>query len=662
MNDLSWAGQAARTARTSVLIAFAIIALVIGLFVFERVVVHDSNHQATNTVRKADQLAYYILLRDERLSQSAHISAVTGDTSWVDRYNTDLEQINDAIRQATALTKDSPTITARFDATTRSANDKLVAMERRAFVLIAQGNLPAARAVLNSESYADQKRRLTQGSNDLIAAMKADADAQVESLEQRTWLVLMATLVVSVTAAWLLWQKLNHYLKHSIAAFEAEQAEVSRLAMHDTLTGLPNRRHLYLQLTQAVARTQREQTGFALVLIDLDGFKPINDHHGHAVGDKVLIEVAKRLQAAVRAEETVARLGGDEFVVLLNSGHDHDEEPRRAARRLIAAISTPMQLAVGEVRVGASAGVAIFPTDSQNYEDLIRKADLALYRAKAEGRGESRFFQESMDQDVLNRAALEMDLRNAIAKDEVVPYFQPIIELESGQLHGFEVLARWPHPTRGMVMPAEFIPLAEESGQIGALMVSVGRAALAAAKDWDNQLTISVNIAPRQLKSDELVQTLLSLLKESGFPSHRLEVEITENALIDDVAQARKVLHTLKSHGIRLALDDFGTGYSSLASLSELPFDKIKIDRSFIQTMHINKNSETIVNAIIGLGKSMNLSITAEGIETRADADLLTKLGCHRGQGYLFSRAVPAQEALVMISQQRLKKSNIPVA
>ena len=408
-------------------------------------------------------------------------------------------------------------------------------------------------------------------------------------------------------------------IDRAIAA-AAALAPASAAARFDAATRVANDKLVAMEPEGRIARTAREQGSFALLVLDRDGFKPINDRHGHGAGDEVLTEVSQRLNAHVRKGDIAARLGGDEFVLVLKQSATSDA-PARGAAQLIAALSEPVMLPQGEVRVNASVGVAFYPGDAQKPDDLIRKADVALYRAKNGARGEVRFFQSSMDDDVHQRESLELDLRTAIAANPIKPNFQSLVDLEQSGLIGFEVLARWPHATRGMVPPTEFVPIAEDSGQIDALTVCVMRPALLAARGWDARLSIAINIAPQQLKIESLIERLLGVLRETGFPPERFEVEITENALIGGLDMARRTVLRLKSHGIRVALDDFGTGFSSLSHLSELPFDKIKIDRSFIHTMRDRHENATIVNAIIGLRRSLNLPTTTEGIETPADAE-----------------------------------------
>ncbi len=641
---------ATQTARRVVLAAFAATALLVGALAIERLVYQHASSAAVRDVKSAVSIAGDILLQDERLTMSANLAAASGDARWARRYDEHIPQIDKAIAAATALS--TPAAAQRFDHATRAANDLLVEMERAAIARVSAGDLAGAQAILNGPAYSEQKVVLATGSDAFMAELQTSVDAKLRSLTQRSWWLLAGLMVLALGAFAGLWRHLVVHLGDAETAFAEKQAEVTRLALHDPLTGLANRRYLHMQLDSAIERALRDKARFAVLVIDLDGFKPINDRHGHAAGDAVLMEIGRRLNAQVRKGEIVARLGGDEFVVVLSAEATGDA-PIRAAHRLIASLSEAIMLPQGEVRVSASVGVAFYPDDGAQTDDLIRKADVALYRAKNEARGDVRFFQQAMDEDVRDREALELDLRLAIAGGDIVPFFQPLIDLGSGELTGFEVLARWPHATRGLIPPVIFVPIAEDTGQIDALTVSVMRAALKAARYWAPNLSIAINIAPQQLKSESLIERLLAVLQETGFPPERFEIEITENALIGDLDQARRVVLGLKAHGIRVALDDFGTGYSSLSHLSELPFDKLKIDRSFIHTMHGRPESATIVNAIIGLGRSLNMPTTAEGIESVADAELLARLGCNVGQGFLYSRPVAAQDVPTLIAGLR---------
>jgi diguanylate cyclase (GGDEF)-like protein len=647
--DPSGITAATCTARRVVLAAFVATALLAVLLTAERLAFLGDSAKAFAEVQRAGQLADQILLEDERLTMSAHLASATGEWRWAVRYEKHLPQIDIAIAAATAMAP--PGAAERFDQATRVANDRLVELEREAFAHVQKGELARAQRLLNGEDYARHKAVLASGSDAFMAEVQQAADARRAALQRQSWWLLAAALFVAAAGFAWLWRHLGGHLDRAEAAFDAKQEEVRRLALHDPLTGLSNRRYLMMQLSGSLARARREGTQLAVLVLDLDGFKPINDRHGHAAGDAVLMAVAQRLNGHARRSEIVARLGGDEFVVVLDPC-EAGEAAVRAAQRLVTSLAEPIALAQGEVAVAACAGVAFFPADGDDVETLIRRADLAMYRAKAAGRGEVRFFQESMDHEVREREALQQELAHAIEAGQVVPYFQPLVDLPSGRLTGFEVLARWLHPERGEVPPARFVPVAEDGGLIDALTDCVVRGALAAARGWDPALTIAVNIAPQQLRDEALVDRLVGLVRETGFAPTRLEIEITESALIGDLELARRIVQAIKQHGIRVALDDFGTGYSSLSHLSELPFDKIKIDRSFVRTMHERRESASIVNAIVGLGRSLAVPTCAEGIESLADERFLAGLGCELGQGYLYARPMPQHEAAAFAARR----------
>ncbi len=652
--------QASITARRVVVLSFLATAVLVMALLAGRVVFLSQHAERTAHVVAAQGATDRIVLLDERLTMAAYLAATTGERRWIERYEQQIPLMDEALMQAQTLA--GPDRAGQFERDTRAANDRLVALERLAFEQAAAGNYAAGQAVLDSGAYAEDKRLLADASGRFFATLSAEALGRQRQTEQRAWWVFALLVLTAALAFAAFWRRLNARLQQSEETFLRSQAEVTRLAMFDGLTGLANRRSLQMQLDRALARGAREPAErFALLVLDLDHFKPVNDRYGHSAGDAVLSEIARRLKAEVRAGDLACRLGGDEFVLLLDRLED-EETPLRAAKRVIAALGEPIDLAGTPVQVGASVGIAVYPADGASSDDLLRRADMALYKAKAAGRGQCRFFQESMDREVHDRAQLELDLRDAIARGQVVPYFQPLVELASGQVTGFEVLARWQHPTRGLVPPAEFIPVAEDVGLIHSMTLSLLGQAVHEARSWGGQFTLAINIAPQQLKDETLGAALAAVLGMHGFPASRLEIEITENALIGDLAQARRVLQDLKQRGMRLALDDFGTGYSSLASLSELPFDKIKIDRSFVHSMHTRPQSETIVQAAVALGHSLNLMTTAEGIETPLDAAALMALGCGSGQGFLYARPVPGGEVPALLQRLHERRSDAPVA
>ncbi len=429
-------------------------------------------------------------------------------------------------------------------------------------------------------------------------------------------------------------------LRREITARRSAEAAAHSIARRDALTGLPNRRMLLETIGAARTGIGRH---CAIFLIDLDRFKPVNDIYGHAAGDAILCEVAERLRACLPRDAAAARLGGDEFAVVL-PGATSNDDLMRLALQLIHGISEPVSWLGTRVDVGATIGIALMPQDGSDAEMLLRAADIAMYRGKREGRGTYRFFEQAMDEELQARVSLECALRAAIQAGEIRPHYQPLVALPGQTLLGFEVLARWYHPTRGIIAPNVFIPIAEDTGLITELCYSLLRRACQDAKEWPAHLGLAINISPTQFKDRLLAPRLLAILRETGFQPKRLEVEITESALTNDLDSARATLTLLQSAGVSVALDDFGTGYSSLYHLRELRFDKIKIDQSFVQSLGDNQESAKIIGAILGLGRSLGIATTAEGIENTDNSDWLASMGCTTGQGFLFGAPVPASE------------------
>jgi len=420
----------------------------------------------------------------------------------------------------------------------------------------------------------------------------------------------------------------------------AAAKQAAKMSMLDALTELPNRRHLQQELHQRLTSLEvGPKKQFAVVAVDLDRFKAINDLYGHAAGDELLKGVASRLSEGAGINEFVARLGGDEFILILPFASDADLTEKLSA--LIARFEQPITLAEHQLVVGVALGVATAPADGAGPDDLMRHADMALYQAKGHGGRRFVFFQPEMEFCARERAVLERDLKIAVKNDEIIPYFQPIHDLRTGHVSCYEVLARWPHAERGLVPPNQFIPIATDAGLIGALTLNLLRRACLETKDWPGAPQIAINIAPIQLRDVALPQRLLKLLSECGFAPARVEIEVTEDALVSDIKTARAVLTSFKNLGMQLALDDFGTGYSSLQHLSELPFDTLKIDQSFVRSMNDSDNALMVVKTIVQLAKNLGLGLIAEGIETEHQALALGKLGCDRGQGFYLGRPLP---------------------
>ena len=384
------------------------------------------------------------------------------------------------------------------------------------------------------------------------------------------------------------------------------------------------------------------------MLIDLDRFKPVNDIHGHAAGNAVLCTIADRLLEIAPHGATVARLGGDEFALLLPVGMS-EIAVTSLAEQVTATVRRPIEWDQSEVQVDATIGIAFTSPELRDPDALLHAADRAMYQGKREGRGTHRFYHADMESALRERAQMETELRHAIANDEIRPYFQPIVSLPGQELVGFEVLARWRHPRRGEVGPDEFIRIAEETGMIGSLFYSVLRQACTDARNWPNDLILAVNVSPRQLPDPRLASSVHNILTQTRFPPGRLEIEVTESALINDVEAARIALASLQALGVRIALDDFGTGYSSLFHLREFKFNKLKIDRSYVTEAASGSDQARLVDAIIQLGSSLSLQTTAEGVENESSLGWLSDQGCTFGQGYLFGRPLPTKETEALI-------------
>jgi diguanylate cyclase (GGDEF)-like protein/PAS domain S-box-containing protein len=439
---------------------------------------------------------------------------------------------------------------------------------------------------------------------------------------------------------------------------ERKQAEarIAYLAQHDALTGLPNRTLFHAHLKEALDGLQRTSRPLAVHCIDLDHFKSVNDTLGHPVGDELLRAVAERLKRHLNETSLVARLGGDEFAVI-QTDVTHPDEASGLAAKLISAVSAPYNIQGHEVIVGASIGIALAPGDGNDCDALLRNADMALYRAKADGRGAAHFFEPEMDRRIQARRVLELDLRKAYANGEFELFYQPLINLAENRISGFEALLRWRHPKRGMVSPGEFVPLAEEIGLIVPLGEWVLRQACTEAARWPDDLHVAVNLSPVQFRNKSVVQAVMTALAYSRLEPRRLELEITESVLLADTEANLATLHKLREIGVRISMDDFGTGYSSLSYLRSFPFDKIKIDRSFVNDLTRRPDCMAIIHAVVGLGESLGISTTAEGVETREQLERLRAEGCTEAQGFLFSAPCPASEIgrLIEMSNPRAK-------
>ncbi len=447
---------------------------------------------------------------------------------------------------------------------------------------------------------------------------------------------LVTAFLLNIAIILLGWRRSKELAQTMQALSQAEQ-EAHRGAYVDCVTGLANRRALVAALETALG--QAPDRG-VLVLLDLDHFKKVNDLHGHSAGDELLSHVGRMLKQVVPDEAIVARLGGDEFAMLLPETAAGAAEGMTAD--ILGSLAKPIEVGGFHAHVSGSAGLACLAR-GLGAEDVLRRADIAMYSAKRAGRNTLLWFDADQEVQIKQRAILEEEIRRGIDADEFVPFYQPLINLDTGVTIGFEVLARWNSPHRGLLEPVDFIEICETSGLIAALSMNVMRKALVEAKEWPAELKIAVNVSPVQFRDPQLAERILKLLLETGFPPRRLELEITEGSLIEHPEQAITVVQSLKNSGITIALDDFGTGYASLTQLQSLPFDRIKIDKSFVSTIGDNEQSAAIVRTIASLGKMLCVPITAEGVETENVRLRLADAGCQDAQGWLFGKAVSAE-------------------
>jgi diguanylate cyclase (GGDEF)-like protein len=430
------------------------------------------------------------------------------------------------------------------------------------------------------------------------------------------------------------------YMRRTAATIAAGESRLRHLALHDPLCGLPNRNYFGERLEAIIQGVRDGAPQAAVLYIDLDHFKDVNDTLGHPVGDELIRNVTHRLSRALRGDDLVARLGGDEFAVLAPNAADNATVQAIAAR-ILAALCAPYSINGHSIVIGASIGIALIDRRTGGAPDIMRYADMALYRAKNEGRNRACTYDNAMDANLTDRKKLENDLRAAIENDRLHLVYQPVVNASGEIMMGAEALARWDHPERENVPPADFIPIAEHSGLIITLGEWVLRQACRDGKSWPN-LTIAVNVSPLQFRRGDFVDVVERVLSETGFPADRLELEITESTLIGNVDAAETAMLRLKALGVRLALDDFGTGYSSLLYLRRFPFDKLKIDNSFVRSIESAADAAAIVHAIVGLGRGLGMKVTAEGVETAEQQLFLRAAGVHSMQGFRFGKPMPA--------------------
>ncbi|MEM5580874.1 EAL domain-containing protein [Roseibium sp. AS2] len=442
----------------------------------------------------------------------------------------------------------------------------------------------------------------------------------------------------------------TRHLRKQLIERSSAHSEALSLAQHDPLTGLPNRRRL-LEAFSVLTGDVKAGSFRSVMMLDLDGFKPINDVYGHAFGDTLLHSFADRISEFIGNDGIVARLGGDEFAIVSPVFNDK-ADAAGFARRLLTRISEPFKLNDRQISIGSGIGIALYPNDGHAMTELLRRADIALYRAKSSGRSTYRFFELDMDASILHRTLLEQRLRQAIAANEVAANYQPILDMKTGRIAGFEALARWTDSDFGKVPPLQFIPIAEECGIITDLTKHLLAEACRTAKTWPEELYLSFNLSPVQLQDNSLPAQVAAILEEHGFPANRLVLEITETSLVKNPEMAKRIISELTESGISIALDDFGAGHSSLSYLRDFPISKVKIDKSFTERMLTDRQCAAIVEAILVLSKGLDIDAVAEGVEETETHQALNSNGCHYGQGFLYAAALSAEDAIALLASQ----------
>lgn len=624
-----------------------------------------------------------ILHYDAILTMSAKLAASTGDVLWIGEYRTAEIRLLDAVRGVIDFSgSDDVRRRARgID----DANIKLIDMANESFDFVDSGRLDQATALLKSTEYENLKSTYSLGVEELLKSIRANTDQrvddQVSKFKRLIWfvlgvLVLLLTVWASVIRSLRSWRRelvmsqsrkaeaefeitrINQELEQRIEVRTSELQESERqyqsLAYFDDLTGLPNRRSGMEFLSQSLRGLDANIKKISVMLIDLDDFKRVNDSLGHAIGDKLLIQAAQRIQHSLDFEDKVYRLGGDEFLVVvtnvLSEKTAHSDSD--IARKMISAFEEPFSLGDGRVEllISPSIGVAVAPDHGDNVDDLIRHADIAMYSAKYSGRNRYHLFDEEMNKRAQARLNMESKLSSALEREQFSLHYQPQIDLQSGKVIGVEALLRWELPDAGFVSPAEFIPLAEETGLIMDIGEWVLNQACSQLKLWSERyqsdMVVAVNVSPLQLRQPRFFDDVMKAIRLNDLQTNRLELELTETALLEDAESVKQTLLRLSEAGVRLSLDDFGTGYSALSYLKRYNFDNLKIDRSYVSVMQETERDAQLVQSIISLAHGLDMKIVGEGTETLDQCDILKSYGCDIAQGYYYSKPLPPVELI----------------
>ena len=633
MNNSIVAG-AFQTARSTILICTLSIITLLTAFAGQRVLFEQAIRAASDLAGSATSVAADIILADERLTMSAYMAAQTGEQRWVDRYNSYVPDIDNALKTATAIASSQDA--ERLDLETKRANDMLVVMERRSFLAVEAGDLPRAKMILASEEYQREKNTLKDGSDRFLSSVINTTRNRMEAVRLLGHVSLVALLGLSIFAVCLLWMFTNRRINASEVSNLKAEEKLHFMARHDELTSIPNRR-TFVELLAACLEKQRCASDglVAVAMVDVDHFKDINDTLGHQFGDALIRLMPERFRLGLPKNAVLARFGGDEFAVAL--AVKNGKEAREEFAKLVQCFSEPHDINGYSLSITISVGVALSPVDSSIPDELLRLADIALYEAKMQGRNRMHMFMPVLDERKRERMQTEIDLRVALENNEFELYYQPLFSADGKTVTELEALIRWHHPKRGILTAAHFIPIAEQSGLIVPVGTWVIKRAFEDSRRWP-ELRIAINISPLELREPSFFSSIHRLLQSTGIDPQRFDLEITERVLLDDNRRVHKLLTDLRHLGFGISLDGFGTGYSSLSNLRTYPFTSLKIDRSFITSIDTSAQAAQIVRSIISLGRALDLSVTAEGVESIGQQDCLKEAGCQQMQGFLFAR------------------------
>jgi diguanylate cyclase (GGDEF)-like protein len=620
--------------KRAVVMSLAFASVIAALVLIERTLMFNRIESLSTKAAIAERSARGLLAASEKMANEVNKASVSGDKSWVAIYEGSLSDFQTASIEAMSVSNQQEVlhIAQEFHKQKRL----LIDIEREAIEAINRNDLVIAQTILGSDRYIKVRRAIIEATNKLAGSIAEEARRNMARLKVLSASMLLIVIASVAVASYVAWRKLSERLDIN----QRNLVEAQRSACSDELTGLANRIALQDAMSVALAEAGRADSSVALLIINLDNFKILNERNGYDVGNEVLKVVASRTAACMRHGTTTARYSGDEVAVLLPMAPDANIV-NTIAERILKSIVSPIQVKNLSITVGASIGIAAYPRDALNEADLMSQASLALSFAKQTGRGKIVTCRADMVDAESQRRRNVAEVRDAIAAGQIVPYVQPVVSLADGSVVSLEILSRWNHPARGVLAPSEFIPTAEQSGDIASLTLSVLRQACMQCSNIPTSIRLAINAAASQIEDEHLAQALVDVMRSTNFEFRRLEVELTENALVRDIEAARKTIARLQEEGISVALDDFGTGYSSLSYLSQLSFDRIKIDRSFVNSMSSRPESTKIVSAIVGLAKIVGAKITAEGVETHIEAAVLKTLGCDSGQGFLYAKPMP---------------------